>query len=131
MVTSLESIVTEQNGIIKFMSPEQQRIAIAEACGWTIHRTQAEIFSNCGHRFSAPLGSSVFTGRHALPSYLDDLNAMHEAEEALTPEQEAEYVTTLCLEVQPEPRLYHATASQRAEAFLKTIGKWQWMIDDK
>ncbi len=58
-------------------------------------------------------------------NYHGDLNAMHEAEKVLTKEQEDEYTVTLCIEVQPEPRLFHATAAQRAEAFLRTIGKWE------
>jgi hypothetical protein len=50
---------------------------------------------------------------------------MHEAEKVLAPQQADKYVTTLCLEVQPEPSLHNATARQRAEAFLKTLGKWE------
>jgi hypothetical protein len=73
-----------------------------------------------------------------LPDYLSDLNAMHEAEKALTvaqSERYAEFVLDM-LEI-PPPFMGtarsafltgHATAAQRAEAFLRTIGKWE---DDK
>jgi hypothetical protein len=54
-----------------------------------------------------------------------DLNAMHEAEKVLAPQETDKYVTTLCLEVQPEPSLHNATARQRAEAFLRALGKWE------
>jgi len=65
-----------------------------------------------------------------LTNYTTDLNAMHEAEKVLAPQQTDKYVTTLCLEVQPEPSLHNATARQRAEAFLRTMGKWQATTED-
>jgi len=57
--------------------------------------------------------------------YCNDLNAMHEAEKVLSPQETDKYVTTLCLEVQSEPSLHNATARQRAEAFLRALGKWE------
>ena len=101
------------------MNKEQQRIAIAEACGWT----QIESCTCCD---GVSRGYQPTPGAHKkhLPDYLNDLNAMHEAEKVLTKEQAEKYVTILCLQVQPTPQLYHATAAQRAEAFLRTIGKW-------
>ncbi len=79
------------------MSPEAQRIAIAEACGTDLWQNR--------------------------PSYLTDLNAMHEAEKVLTDEQQDDYMNWLgnCYSEWPS---IHATAAQRAEAFLRTIGKW-------
>jgi hypothetical protein len=50
---------------------------------------------------------------------------MHEAEKVLSDDPLNRYIIILFLEVQPEPMLYHATAAQRAEAFLRTIGKWE------
>lgn len=98
------------------MTPEKQRIAIAEACGED--------------------NDSIY--RDLIPNYINDLNAMHEAEGMLGdkwmpyarllleittgcgPAMPLSFlnVATLCLAV-------HATASQRAEAFLRTIGKWK------
>jgi hypothetical protein len=98
------------------MKPHRQRIAIAKACGfkWS--------------EYSDELGQLVaeFT-----PNYLNDLNAMHEAEKVLQDDREAAFRGWLWLaHGQPELRcaIVHATAAQRAEAFLRTIGKWE---DDK
>jgi hypothetical protein len=89
------------------MTPEQQRTAIAEACGWKTGYRDPEAW-------------------HPLPDHLNDLNAMHEAEKMLVSLQWVSYsrrLQTLCDESVTWP--IHATASQRAEAFLRTIGKWK------
>ena len=109
------------------MTPDAQRIAIAEACGWVEHEINSDSwYKNSGHKFSAPTGTSPFLGRHSIPDYLTDLNAMHEAEKTL--QHYGAFVDVLA-EVIKQPRqsiiIVHATASQRAEAFLKTIGKWE------
>jgi hypothetical protein len=68
-----------------------------------------------------------------IPNYLNDLNAMHDAEKVLGACWPT-YCEHLLEIVEPEPRtleichrwnLLHATAAQRAEAFLRTIGKWE------
>ena len=102
------------------MNPEQQRVAIAEACGkW---------HSGWPHEYM----SQADRLRH-IPDYLNDLNAMHEAEKVLGACWPT-YCEHLLEIVEPEPRtleichrwnLLHATATQRAEAFLRTIGKWE------
>jgi len=100
------------------MTPEQQRVAIAEACGW-----------KTGYRDAV---SSVT----ALPDYLNDLNAMHEAEKVLGILERGTYQNILgsaCGGIREDDgghfvshrESIHATASQRAEAFLRTIGKWK------
>jgi len=80
---------------------------------------------------------SEVTIRVGLPDYLSDLNAMHEAEETLSRNQRAEYwheIIKLCNQdaslLNDFDRVgifyqLHATAAQRAEAFLRTIGKWE------
>lgn len=116
------------------MKPEGQRIAIAEACGWLrMNRIGKEVYYD-------PEGGHVFP--HELPNYLNDLNAMHEAEKFLTSEQEESYVhhlgSLIMSDVYEDSDIryqnsnlssfdsaYRATATQRAEAFLKTIGKWK------
>jgi hypothetical protein len=98
------------------MTPEAQRIAIAKACPGVFR-----IWEGATSSLYFTPGSNVWI----LTDILNDLNAMHEAEKALTEEQINRYITTLCLEVQPTPMLHHATAAQRAEAFLRTIGKWE------
>lgn len=78
-----------------------------------------------------------------VPDYLNDLNAMHEAEKTLDskPIDERSMYYDFLLLVTPgwppwlpsgEPpdsfemdwKIVRATAAQRAEAFLRTIGKW-------
>ena len=74
-----------------------------------------------------------------VPDYLHDLRAMNVAEEKLTPEQWVEYAHQLAAVTSPKLNnpyqsalawevvwlILHASASQRAEALLKTIGKWE------
>jgi hypothetical protein len=95
------------------MKPHRQRIAIAKACGfkWS--------------EYSDELGQLV---AEFIPNYLNDLNAMAEAEKVLQDDREAAFRGWLWLaHGQPELRcaIVHATAAQRAEAFLRTIGKWE------
>jgi hypothetical protein len=61
-------------------------------------------------------------------NYCTDLNAMHEAEKVLTDEQCVFIRLHLRerLENHPASRyVWNATARQRAEAFLRTLGKWE------
>lgn len=100
------------------MKPEEQRIAIAEACGLTGIPDHGQY----GYRKREGMPDVAET----IPDYLNDLNAMHEAEKALIMDgAENQLLYTLHLDdaAHPEP-LFHATAAQRAKAFLKTIGKW-------
>jgi hypothetical protein len=99
------------------MTQEEQRTAIAEACGW-----------KTGYRDAV---SSVT----ALPNYLNDLNAMHEAEKVLTKVNWGGYAAELYRitdahnhGISPNHHwlaVAFSTATQRAEAFLRTIGKWE------
>ena len=112
------------------MNPEQQRIAIAEACGWT----EVEPCTCCD---KVSRGYEPTPGAHKkhLPDYLNDLNAMHEAEKVLKHEQQIDYSRHIGKMVTShlpasraawmDFRLINATAAQRAEAFLRTIGKWK------
>ena len=110
------------------MNPEKQRIAIALACGWKIHENPQD---NSGHMYSAPVGTSPFLGRHALPNYLEDLNAIHEVEKFISEKYRFLYETILhSLNLKYGLGIsvwetIHATAAQRAEAFLRTIDKWE------
>lgn len=98
------------------MNPEQQRIAIAEACGWKTGYRDPEAW-------------------HPLPDFLHDLNAMHDAEKVLTKANWGCYASELYRitdannhGISPNHHwlaVAFSTASQRAEAFLRTIGKWE------
>jgi hypothetical protein len=123
------------------MNEQEQRIAIAEACGWTIRRTGGaiplhQVFEPSG-KPCCPYATAGDSWRGYLPDYLHDLNAMHEAEKMLKENQHGDFeafIMQVCCPDQGEaegefeldsfwPTL-HATAAQRAEAFLRTIGKW-------
>jgi hypothetical protein len=63
--------------------------------------------------------------------FCNDLNAMHEAENTLTDANM--FVMAYHIErlVSAKGQHYfHATARQRAEAFLKTLGKWEEARND-
>lgn len=107
------------------MTPEAQRIAIAEACGWKFIEPPDEGFGGYWGFDSVAFDE--------IPDYLNDLNAMHEAEKALfswdRPIQNEGYRTRyldalLRICAGGFHAGIHATAAQRAEAFLKTLGKW-------
>ncbi len=123
------------------MKPEAQRIAIAEACGWKGPYHPDNLASMEGwwskHRgvwWLRPSGERVMLSD--VPDYLNDLNAMHEAEKVLTMEQQSDCGEHLLALVPYNGggvyrdifKAAHATAAQRAEAFLRTLGKWE---DDK
>lgn len=56
-------------------------------------------------------------------NYCKDLNAMHEAEMELSPHQRDQMRMRLNVTLGEE--YWRATARQRAEAFLRTLGKWE------
>ena len=103
------------------MKPEKQQIAIAEACGWTDLqiRGQKGIEENLyGRHPTRPIHTNA-------PDYTEDLNAMHDAEKVLTSAQIAPYIDSLEEINERWATPAFATAAQRAEAFLRTIGKWE------
>ena len=100
------------------MTPEKQRIKIAEACGWK-DVTDWKAAGINGQHPTEPW-------TEVIPDYLNDLNAMHEAEKILTAQQRRSYVRYIFnLPVSECESNTFATAAQRAEAFLRTIGKWE------
>jgi hypothetical protein len=90
------------------MNKELQRIKIAEACGWGV-------FAN--------------TRPTDLPDYLNDLNAMHEAEKILNQQQARDYAEHLGHSAQDGTwagcHIWYQSAAQRAEAFLRTLNLWE------
>jgi hypothetical protein len=100
------------------MTDEQINAAIAEACGWT------DIFEHPEFGLMG-VGPETHGCRTGIENYTDDLNAMHEAEKVLTEHQnESIYPRNLGAWKNPTKVIY-ATARQRAEAFLRTLGKWE------
>ena len=126
------------------MNPEAQRIAIAEACGWKPDddgdgtgwkgsRIRQRLI---GKKPTFEDGKVVsYLIEQTVPDYLNDLNAMHEAEVILigTEVQQAMFCYHLFRAIDPsmegagvgEFDKIHATTTQRAEAFLKTLGIWK------
>lgn len=119
------------------MTPEAQRTAIAEWCGWHLHER---------HRgLELPLNLQCWTNDkeerfgNYLPDYLSDLNAVQVVLSNLSIEDGALYVLKLwqvvigsdtdlmrgCIYEEDIFRVLTATASQRCEALLRTIGKWR------
>ena len=97
------------------MSPEKQRVAIATACGW-------EAMPEGHYHPDNPIGQTR-------PDYLNDLNAMHEAEKVLNQMQSRANAYHLAESEQNETwascHIWHQSAAQRAEAFLRTLGLWE------
>ena len=109
------------------MSPEKQRIAIAEACGWDIDPVEAHGWGSRGQWCVRPNDAKrQLVSRHMeLPNYLNDLNAMHEAEKAVLLGNDWSWDFMDELERITDKVPHFATAAQHAEAFLRTIGKWE------
>jgi hypothetical protein len=121
------------------MTPEAQRIAIAEACGWRLYRTPDfdAFYSPCGHyRGGATHNPTQAIENAGVPDYLTDLNAMHEAVMSHNKLLFRDKYKTQLSDVIKRDNPYlspgkisflfiNATAAQRAEAFLKTLGLWK------
>lgn len=118
------------------MTNEEINIAIAEACGWTdITHTAPDR----GYMQPRLIGLDKKDGiRKILSNYCDDLNAMREAELTLTAENKLKYASYLAqifnssykkawwdLNAKEAFEIVNATARQKAEAFLKTLNKWE------
>lgn len=112
------------------MTPEEINTAIAGACGWKrLDVPQSALWG------ATPTEPKTWWYAHQLSNYCGDLNAMHEAEKVLTEKQQVWYLQKLtqvryragvggmigCM----IDKTTFATAAQRAEAFLRTLGKWE------
>jgi hypothetical protein len=106
------------------MSPEAQRIAIAKSVGIHLHDGD-----------HAPSNYTFVTD---LPDYLNDLNAIHEAEKCILHSQKESYwdhlyencQRSVFSRIDDNYKMIHSTAAQRSEAYLRTIGKWEGGSDE-
>jgi hypothetical protein len=119
------------------MSDEEINRAIAEHVGWRWFdhpdtRERTKTFTLSDKWVLNPAGELVFP--HSVPNFCRDLNAMHEAEKALLADADTGYQYDMelngvceCWEdgVMNYMKLWHSTARQRAEAFLRAVGKWR------
>jgi len=105
------------------MNKQEQRIAIAEACGWKLQSVGNKPYG------TTPDGAACLN----FLDYLNDLNAMHEVTSVLCDQTTQRFTDELIKVTKANTHgvaviyssLYDATAAQRAEAFLRTIGKWE------
>lgn len=124
------------------MTDNEIRIAIAEKCGYKhewLHGRKVP-----SQDFNLPDGDSLvwktpdggyFGDESGLPDYPNDLNAMHEAEKTLNPNEQNEYYEHSLREVtgyglmsirhQNTRKIVSADARQRCEALLRTWGLWK------
>lgn len=106
------------------MSDEERRVRIARICGWD-EFAKNESFANITGRWRMSLC------RATVPNYLNDINAMHDAEKSLIycagGDREMRIIDyTALLDVFTLDEVvmgYSATAAQRAEAFILTMEK--------
>lgn len=94
------------------MTDQAKRIKIAELCGWTPKTYEWPTMSP----------GNPFRFQSEMPDYLNDLNAMHEAEKLLEgrlTEGSPMYRYTRALHKSTYGMGHLATASERAEAFLR------------
>lgn len=122
------------------MTPERMRAKIAEVCGWEVwegvenrpslakprDKKQRDYWISCGCSVVNKPNERV-TG--IIPDYLNDLNAMHDAEPVLGTKQSlqwhryVDWLINLCADSANTP--IDASADQRAEAFLRTLNLWE------
>ena len=89
------------------MTDDQINQRIADVCGWD----EDCVLNTDGDRIWVT----------KFPLYCTDLNAMHEAEKSLPIKKILTYFKKL---EKSSPYWFMAPARERAEAFLRTLGKW-------
>ena len=129
------------------LTEEEKRIKVAELCGWITHTREEMVRDGIGQSiedfpedyktFDNSDGECFYLEIDSLPDYLNDLNAMHEAEKlpyhgGITVGNSSDYQTALeditggweydC----NMPVMFCATAAQRAEAFVLALADKYW-----
>jgi len=107
------------------MTDQEINRAVAESVGWIRREPDCWVHPQHGYLRGDNLG--------CCPDYCNDLNAMHEVENSMTDKMHDKLRNVLWLRmIQTTPRREHvsrgvhsATARQRAEAYLRTVGKWR------
>ncbi len=103
------------------MTSQEINIAIAEHIGWTGPYQKCFVVSDNG-TFPVFCGTNPEGEIQRFPNFWGSLNAMHEAECFLEDEEWSMYDRYL---VEGQTKYtWHATSEHRAEAFLRTVGKW-------
>lgn len=110
------------------MTHEEQRIKIAEACGWT------DVKRENRHEFGGLRGIDPEHGERVIvPDFAGDLSAIHRAIACQTTEVKHSYAVILAISLWPNfgwndwrdtLAVSEATAAQKAEALLKALNLW-------
>jgi hypothetical protein len=114
------------------MTDAEINVAIAEACGWRECRIEVDALGVIGTGISP----NDFE-RSRVPGFVHDLNAMHEAERALKDDEQWQYCQNVLIVVARSiPRAtwmeaLHATAAEKAEAFVRTLGLWKEQAEER
>ncbi len=120
------------------MTKKAQRKAIAKACGWIFQPDEFGWSFAKLNKYSPWWKYDADEEEHVpFPNYPKDLNAMYKAEKLLNAGQINTYIGylykfTKVAEAKSNPWeiiaarvAIHATAAQRAEAFLRTLNLWK------
>jgi hypothetical protein len=133
------------------MSPEKQRVAIAEACGWKpetrpMYAGEKKVkgWGKNAHLHPGHIERQFIPGWavNSFPDYLSDLNAIVSAVQAFRTSNQfffyeyQQHLFAVTCEGFGEDSLYryslcqfecvNATAAQRAKALLLTLGRWEF-----
>lgn len=107
------------------MKEQEQRIALCEWMGWS-----GIVNNPCRDPHVQGFAPhSKHLGLTSLPD-TNSLDVLHEMEKKLTVDQASDYYWSLqgtvnLIGIPCEAWVYHATASQRREALLRTLGLWK------
>ena len=117
------------------MTDDQINAAIAEVCGWTDIHDSGPWHNHKLWGYPPELQGQGGNAYKYMPDYCKDLNAMRQAEMVALGGSTAwlEFAVNLMRVLEAEQmseldgmtRILQATARQRAEAFLRTVGKWK------
>ena len=111
------------------LSNEEKQQKMEKLCGFTRHNDKFGTYTT----FRANLWKNKLYGNYKIPDFLNDLNAMHQAESTMSGKQAEDY--DMCLWVilkrdwdkinNPNAIIasWYATPSQRAEAFVLAMEK--------
>ena len=113
------------------MTQEQKRIAIAKACGWK-GISLARLYGYAPWRAipyeiriaNYPVSDFESIPLDPLPAYFSDLNACHDIEKSLCSIDQWIRYEKFLAELGTK-FIWHATATQRAEAFGLTLNLWK------
>jgi len=107
---------------------DQINRAIAEACGWTDIHDSGPWHNHKLWGYPPELHGQGGNAYKYMPDYCADLNAMHHAEKTIY--KHHNLWSAYYYHVGVGAQGLHATARKKAEAFLRTLGKWEATTED-